>query len=212
VGLAAPGVGDGYAAVAASGRVLTFGSVVAKGDAAGKGTAVDIATTRTGQGYWVLMSDGGVYPFGDARYFGSPKRTGVKITATSIEARPAGDGYWVLGADGTVTGFGAATSFGKAAGSGTAVDLAVTPTGAGCFVLFDGGSVAAFGDATAAGDLTTVTSRWNKPATAITALPASKGYVLSTHDGGLFTFGGAPYFGTFAGSGATVVGIAVACA
>ncbi|MEO5899980.1 MAG: N-acetylmuramoyl-L-alanine amidase [Ilumatobacteraceae bacterium] len=212
VGLASPGAGDGYAAVAASGKVFTFGSVVAKGDATGKGTAVDIATTRSGQGYWVLMSDGGIYPFGDAKYFGSPKRSRARMTAAAIEPRPAGDGYWVLGADGTVTGFGAAKSFGRAAASGTAVDLAVTPTGTGCFVLFDSGTVSVFGDAVAAGDLTTVKTRWNKPATAITALPASKGYVLSARDGGLFTFGGAPFFGTFAGSGATVVGLAVACA
>ncbi len=211
VGLAAPGVGDGYAAVAASGKVFSFGNVAAVGDANGKGTAVDIATTRSGQGYWVLMNDGAIYPFGDARYFGSPKRSGLKTSAVAIEARPAGDGYWVLGADGSVRGYGAARSFGPATGSGQCVDLAITPTGNGCYVLFDSGAVAAFGDAVAAGDLATTTGRWTKPAAAITAVPATNGYVLSARDGGLFTFGGAPFFGSFAGSGATVIGLAVAC-
>jgi hypothetical protein len=211
VGLAAPGVGDGYAAVAASGQVFTFGNVAAVGDPSGKGTAVDIATTRTGLGYWVLMADGSIYPFGDARYYGSPKRSGLTESALAIEARPAGDGYWVLGADGSVRGYGAARSFGPATGSGQPVDLAVTPTGKGCFVLFDSGAVADFGDAVPAGDLTTTTARWTKPAAAITAVPATNGYVLSARDGGLFSFGGAPFFGSFAGSGATVIGLAVAC-
>ena len=61
-----------------------------------------------------------------------------------------------------------------------------------------------------AGDLTTSGKRWIKPAAAITAV-AGGGYVLSGRDGGLFAFGGAPYLGSFAGSQATVVGLAVAC-
>ena len=32
---------------------------------------VGIAVTSTGKGYWLAADDGGVFNFGDARYFGS---------------------------------------------------------------------------------------------------------------------------------------------
>jgi hypothetical protein len=32
---------------------------------------VGIATTPNGKGYWLVASDGGVFAFGDARFFGS---------------------------------------------------------------------------------------------------------------------------------------------
>ena len=87
----------------------------------------------------------------------------------------------------------------------------MTPTGAGAYVLLDSGAVVAVGDAHHAGDLSTIGQRWTTPAAAITAMPSGTGYVVSARDGGLFAFGGAPYLGSFAGSQATVAGIAVAC-
>jgi hypothetical protein len=211
IGLSAPGTGDGYAAVAASGLVLTYGNVTAAGTAVGKGSATAIATTRTGQGYWVLMADGGIYPFGDARYFGSPKRRGTKTRSVAIHPAPLDTGYWVLGLDGSVRAFGSATSMGAAHGPDTPVGLAASASGDGVLVLFDSGRVAALGNATTAGDLAGVTSRWSHPAVAIVSAPFGDGYVISSRDGGLFSFAGAPVLGSFAGSGATAVGLAVAC-
>jgi len=69
--------------------------------------------------------------------------------------------------------------------------------------------VVALGKAAHGGDLSTRTTKWTKPAVAITAVPAG-GYVLSARDGGLFAFGGAPFRGSFAGSGATVTGLVAA--
>ena len=53
-------------------------------DAAGKGAAADIAVTAGGTGYWVLMADGGIYPFGSAGYASSPKKAGLGGTARRI--------------------------------------------------------------------------------------------------------------------------------
>jgi hypothetical protein len=30
-----------------------------------------MATTSTGKGYWLVASDGGIFTFGDARFYGS---------------------------------------------------------------------------------------------------------------------------------------------
>jgi hypothetical protein len=211
VGIGAPGVGDGYATITAAGVVSTFGGVAGVGDVAGRGRAADIAVTRSGQGYLVLMADGGIYPFGDARYFGSPKKSAVAAASLRIAIRSSSDGYWVLGSDGQVRNFGFAAALGSPAIAGTAVDIAATPSGKGYFVLMDSGEVAAFGDAVGKGGMASLNRRWAKPAAAITAMPSGGGYVISAQDGGLFDFGGASFLGSFAGSGTHVVGLVVAC-
>ena len=116
----------------------------------------------------MLRSDGSVATVGQAKAFGSPKRSGTGQAGIAIECRPAGDGYWVLTADGRPRGYGAARTLGTASGAGTPVDFAVTPTGAGAYVLLDSGAVVAVGDAHHAGDLSTIGQRWTTPAAAIT--------------------------------------------
>jgi hypothetical protein len=210
VAMANPGWGDGYLTLASSGKVTAYGSMTALGDVAesGGGPAADLAVTASGAGYWVLMADGGIYPFGDARYFGSPKRSGLTAASLRIAPRPQGDGYWVLTADGAVTAFGNAPPLGgPGAVNGKVVHLAATHSGAGYWVLYDNGDITAHGDAPDTGGIPSKKTKWTKPASAITAAGANGGYVISANDGGLFSFNGAPYFGSFAGSGATVVGV-----
>lgn len=216
VAIATPGWGDGFLTLTSAGKVQGFGGFTPAGDIAGRdlGTAVDLAMSPSGGGHWILMGNGGIYPFGDAGYYSSPKKIGVSSASVRMAARPQGDGYWVLTADGKVRGFGSAKSLGSptiAAGV-TAVDLATTPTGKGYWVLLDDGEVAAFGDAGNLGGIASKNKRWARPAVAITGLPSGGGYVISARDGALFCFGAAKFIGTFAGSGATVVGIAPACA
>lgn len=212
VSVANPGWGDGFLTLSSGGVVRAFGTLSSLGDVSTKnaGAAADLALTATGAGYWILMADGGIYPFGDARYRSSPKRLGLG-RALRIAARPQSDGYWVLMADGTVRAFGGATALGgPGTSAGTPVGIAATPTGAGYRVLLDTGEVAAYGDAVDAGGMASKKVRWAKPAVAIMTLHGSDGYVISSRDGGLYTFNGAPYLGSFAGSGATVAALAPA--
>jgi hypothetical protein len=213
VAMSTPGWGDGYATLSSSGVVRTYGSLPVLGDVSDKGGAADIACTPSGNGYWILMTNGGIYPFGDARYFGSPLKNGSSVGGVRIARRPQGDGYWVLGGDGVVRGFGAAATLDSPqAGGAKPVGLAATATGAGYWVLLEDGTVAAFGDATASGGPATSGRRWTAPAVAIAAVAGSAGYVVSAKDGGLSSFGGAPFLGSFAGSGATVVSVVTAAA
>jgi hypothetical protein len=80
----------------------TLGSVARFGDARFKGALtrrlsapiVALTTTPAGAGYWLLGADGGVFPFGTAKYFGStPVTAGCsRSAARSSSGRPVGCG------------------------------------------------------------------------------------------------------------------------
>lgn len=201
----------GWYALNANGRVRSFDGAQVLGDLASrhaKGTPVDIAATPTGAGYWILTRQGGVFAFGDAPDVGSPRRQGVSAPAVRIHATASGGGYWVLGSDGALRGFGDAAPLGQVSSLGGApVDFAVTSGGDGAWVLGDNGAVATVGSARRFGDLTTSRRRWSKPAVGILAAP-DNGYLVLTHNGGLYAFGRAPYLGSAAGAGLTAASIA----
>lgn len=60
------------------------------------GPAADIQPTPSGNGYWILNEDGGVFTYGDAPFFGSIFGTVPKGTAVAIRCTPTGKGYWIL--------------------------------------------------------------------------------------------------------------------
>ncbi|MEM9714725.1 MAG: hypothetical protein AAGA17_21065, partial [Actinomycetota bacterium] len=69
----AAGAEQGYLAVDADGRLAGFGLFTDAGDTEDIALAepvVDVASTLTGRGYWMAASDGGVFSFGDATFFG----------------------------------------------------------------------------------------------------------------------------------------------
>lgn len=75
---------------------------------------IGITATHTGRGYWLVGSDGGVFPFGDARFFGSLPGTGVDVAdIVTMAATKSGLGYWLIGSDGDVFPFGDALFYGS---------------------------------------------------------------------------------------------------
>jgi hypothetical protein len=213
VSLAAPGWGDGFATLTATGHVRAFGTVGASGVVAVPhgARAVGLALTPSGSGAWVLLDNTTVARLGDAGRFGSVGRATLATTGVAIAAHPSAAGYWVLTSDGRVQGFGAAVAHGgPGSGGSPAVDLASTASGTGYWVLRQDGSVTAFGDAGASSGLAGRSGKWSRPAVAITRAGRSGGFVISAADGGLFGYLGAPWLGSFAGSGATVVGVVTA--
>jgi hypothetical protein len=76
--------------------------------------------TPSGRGYWLVASDGGVFTFGDATFYGS---TGaISLVKPIVAAAPSrsGAGYWMFASDGGVF------AFGDAAFHGSLGDLALT--------------------------------------------------------------------------------------
>lgn len=74
---------------------------------AGSATAVGMASTPDGGGYWLVFRDGSVYSFGNAAFFGSLPGLHVTPARPVIGLVPsAGGGYWLIGSDGGVFAFG----------------------------------------------------------------------------------------------------------
>jgi hypothetical protein len=74
---------------------------------------VAMKRTKTGDGYWLVGADGGVFAFGDAQFFGSMGGTPLNKPIVDMAITPSGFGYWLVGADGGVFAFGDAEFHGS---------------------------------------------------------------------------------------------------
>ena len=199
---------NAYLTADQSGRVVSFGGAASGAPNQSVGAA-DMATTPSGQGYWVLTAGGGVYAFGSAKHHGSLMRAGVGSGGVKLRSTPSGKGYWILAGNGRIYAFGDARKLGSPS-SGPAVDFWPTPTGNGYWVLLADGRVGAHGDAGYFGDVPGLSLRWAKPAVSIIGMPSGRGYAIVSSDGGVFNFGSSPFLGSLGGSGRHVVGMALA--
>ena len=55
-----------------------------------------MAATPDGKGYWMVASDGGVFSFGDARFYGSEGGVAVDAPVVGMAGTPGGNGYWLV--------------------------------------------------------------------------------------------------------------------
>ena len=117
---------------------------------------VAMAATRTGKGYWLVASDGGIFAFGDAGFYGSTGAIKLTKRIQQMAATPSGKGYWMVAGDGGVFAFGDAAFHGSAAEGPTEkriVDIAPSATGKGYYITASNGAVFAYGDATHHGEI-----------------------------------------------------------
>ena len=70
-----------------------------------------------GQGYWEVASDGGIFAFGDAGFYGSMGGTPLNQPVVGMAATPDGKGYWEVASDGGIFAFGDAGFDGSMGGS-----------------------------------------------------------------------------------------------
>jgi hypothetical protein len=68
-------------------------------------------------GYWLVASDGGIFAFGDAGFYGSTGALHLNAPIVGIKATASGTGYWLAAADGGIFAFGNATFQGSQGGS-----------------------------------------------------------------------------------------------
>ena len=76
-----------------------------------------MAATPTGNGYWLVASDGGIFTFGDAGFHGSTGNITLNKPIVGMAATPTGNGYWLVASDGGIFTFGDAGFYGSHAGS-----------------------------------------------------------------------------------------------
>jgi hypothetical protein len=77
---------------------------------------VGIARSHSGHGYWMVASDGGMFTFGDARYFGSTAGAALASPVVGVAPTTSGNGYWLATAGGSVYNFGDAGAANSVAG------------------------------------------------------------------------------------------------
>ena len=140
----------------------------------------------------LAATDGGVFAFGDAAFYGSMGGTPLNRPVVGMAATPDGRGYWTVAADGGIFAFGDA-GFQGSTGALTLVSPMVgmsvdAATGGYRLVAADGG-VFCFG-APFAGSAVGLVRR------AVASLDsAGTGYRVVSSDGGVYAFGGAPFLG-----------------
>ncbi len=156
-------------------------------------------------GYWLVGSDGGIFTFGSANFYGS---TGsLKLNRPVVGITPVqGDlGYWLVASDGGLFAFNAGY-FGSIPGLGilpagspgpgkhlNAPIVGVVPsaTGQGYFMVASDGGVFAFGDALYEGSCPGIGGCLGA-GVGVAPDGTGKGYWLVTSSGHVYTFGERP--------------------
>ena len=75
-----------------------------------------MAATPDEKGYWLVASDGGIFAFGDAGFFGSTGGMRLVAPVVGMARTPDGGGYWLVASDGGVFSYGDAQFYGSMGG------------------------------------------------------------------------------------------------
>ena len=70
----------------------------------------------TSPGYWEVASDGGIFAFGGAPFYGSMGGKPLNKPIVGIASTPTGTGYWQVASDGGLFAFGGAQFHGSMGG------------------------------------------------------------------------------------------------
>ena len=73
--------------------------------------------TYGGTGYWLAASDGGIFAFGSAGFFGSAGSISLNKPAVGVATTPTNGGYWLVASDGGVFAYGDASFHGSMGGT-----------------------------------------------------------------------------------------------
>ena len=148
-------------------------------------------------GYRQVASDGGVFTFGNAAFYGSTGDIRLNQPIVGMTNTPSGQGYWFVAKDGGVFTFGDAAFFGSTGAirlNQPIVGMASTPTGNGYWLVASDGGIFTFGDAAFHGSTGAI--RLNQPIVGMASTRSGNGYWLVASDGGIFSFGDAAFHGS----------------
>jgi hypothetical protein len=159
--------------------------------------AVGLTVTPDGAGYSLAASDGGIFTYGDAHFFGSTGALHLNAPIVGMAVTPDGNGYWLVASDGGIFTFGDAHFFGSTGAirlNRPIVGMAATPDGNGYWLVASDGGIFTFGDARFFGSTGAI--HLNRPIVGMAATPDGGGYRLVASDGGIFDFGDAQFLGS----------------
>jgi hypothetical protein len=175
-------------------------------------SALSLVASTARPGYNEVASDGGIFSFGTAQFYGSMGGKPLNAPIVGMASTPTGTGYWEVASDGGIFAFGTASFYGSMGGQSLnkpIVGIASTPDGKGYWMVASDGGIFSFGDAQFYGSMGGQVL--NKPVVGIAATPDGGGYYEVATDGGIFAFGDAQFYGSMGGQvlNKPVVGIAV---
>lgn len=134
-------------------------------------------------GYRIVMSDGKIVSFGQAKAMRDARLKNPVATA----ATPDGAGYWIVAADGTVAAGGTAAAIaGRPANGDPVVAIVATKAGKGFWLVSASGAISHHGDAVA------LSASVSAPIVAATATGSGQGLWLLAANGTVAAAGDAP--------------------
>jgi hypothetical protein len=172
---------------------------------------VGLTPTADGGGYWLVGSDGGVFAFGDAGFYGSIPGLGLAPSGTAgdqhlnapiVGVVPSIDykGYFMVASDGGVFAFGDAQFEGSCPGiggcSGPVVAVAPDASGRGYWLVTSTGHIYTFGDAPYFG----APGPQSSAITSLVRTPNGGGYWILDANGQVFNYGDAALLGSVTGN------------
>ena len=202
--------GDGHTVTFVGFGVCTLTASVAQGTHffGATGNPQSFPVGPAARGYWLVGSDGGIFSFGAASFYGSMGSTPLQRPVVGITPSASRTGYWLVASDGGIFSFGTSDYYGSIpavglhpAGSGLPnslnapiVGMVPSVTGHGYFMIASDGGVFAFGDARFAGSCPGIGGCAGK---AVSVMPDStgNGYWLVTNLGAVYAFGDALFYG-----------------
>ena len=150
-----------------------------------------MAATADGSGYWLVASDGGIFSFGDANFYGSTGAVHLNKPIVGIAATPDGKGYWLVASDGGIFSFGDANFYGSTGGMSSTSRSWAWPSPPRPRLL--AGGLRRWHLRLRRRQLLRVDRRHplNKPIVGMASTPDGEGYWMVASDGGIFSFGDA---------------------
>jgi hypothetical protein len=148
-------------------------------------------------GYWQVASDGGIFTFGAAQFYGSTGSIKLNMPVVGMAATPDGKGYWLVASDGGIFAYGDAQFYGSTGSmvlNKPIMGMVPTVDGGGYWLIARDGGVFAFGDAPFLGS-----TGGNAPPYPITAAAPGYlggGYWMVDANGQVFNYGDAPAEGS----------------
>ena len=169
------------------------------------------ACVAAGTGYQLVASDGGIFNYGSAGFFGSTGNLHLNAPVVGMAPTPDGAGYWLVASDGGIFNYGDAAFAGSAGAlrlNAPIVGMASTPDGGGYWLVASDGGIFSYGDAVFHGSAGAL--HLNAPIVGMASTPDGGGYWLVAADGGIFSYGDAGFHGSTGGLNlnAPVVGMA----
>ena len=150
-----------------------------------------------GGGYRFVASDGGIFDFGTASFWGSTGSITLNKPMVGMASTPSTNGYWLVASDGGIFTYGDARFFGSMGGhplNQPIVGMASTPDGGGYWLVASDGGIFSFGNARFFGSTGAI--HLNRPIVGMAPTPDGAGYWLVASDGGIFAYGDAQFYGS----------------